>query len=150
MCRDQVSYLHQLFYGIMLICKFEYENHARSITLKPFSLFSQIVVQIWSKIRGCVEIIKDHVSTYIFLRNSSCFFRLTMVLAQQPPNIMPRHQLYGVRFSKTRRTIWPTNDRTWNTPFMPSGLFNPYRLGQCIHHIRGVWFSNVYHCTQTV
>ena len=34
------------FYGIMLVCNFQYENRVSSVTFKPLKIFSQNMVQI--------------------------------------------------------------------------------------------------------
>ena len=54
-----------IFCGIYLLCNFQYRNRARSITLIPFEIMSQNLVEIYSMSRRCAAINNGH-STYIF------------------------------------------------------------------------------------
>ena len=64
-CRDKQQSLHLHFGGIIPLCNFQCRNRVRSITLIPFEIISQNLVQIYSMTRRRAEINNGH-STYIF------------------------------------------------------------------------------------
>ena len=54
-----------IIYGIIPLCNFQYRNRVRPITLIPFEIISQNLVEILSMTRRCAEINNGH-SIYIF------------------------------------------------------------------------------------
>ena len=58
-------YSTYIFCGIIPLCNFPYRNCVHSITLVPFEIMSQNLVEIYSMTRRCAEINNGH-STYIF------------------------------------------------------------------------------------